>query len=484
MISTKALRVMKFGGASVGDGDCIHRVAEIIADAARQGPILAVISAMQGVTDCLIQAARDSALGDTRIGSEVSATLRLLHLRALDRLISDAHSYTLLAAEIEYLIEETAKLCLQAAKRHTLTPCMLDAIASVGERLSARLVAGALRATGQPGVFVDATELISTNDVHGEAEPLIDRTRAQARARLLPLLNAGAIPIVTGFIGSTTRTVLTTLGRGGSDYSATILGAVLQAEEIILWKDVGGILTADPRLISEARSQPSISYEEANELASLGVKALHPKTLRPVMDAPIPVLIRNSFATEIAGTTITPKGEATQNRVKAVVALGEVCLIAVAVRRHHNQGLKGATTKPVNFISGLRTSFVPVLKLAAKYEVCFITNKSATHVAVKALRDAFALQTEHIVVHWNIAVVAVIGAGICDTPEIATRLYRLLESKGVRIIASGYSTSENNISMVVQAEDSRRTLAAVHREFKLAQLPTLSHSELTVRAEL
>ncbi|HEX8174912.1 MAG TPA: aspartate kinase [Pyrinomonadaceae bacterium] len=473
---------MKFGGTSVGDAECIRRTAEIIACAAMQRSVVTVVSAMCGVTDRLIQVAKRSATGETSAATELVAALRQSHFATLDSLISDSRSYSRLAAETERLINEASRLCLETARARKLTPRMLDAIASIGERLSARLVAGALCALKQPGVVVDATELIVTNELHAAAEPLMEHTRERARARLLPLLNDGALPVVTGFIGATTGSVLTTLGRGGSDYSATILGAVLDAEEIILWTDVDGILTADPRLISEARTQPRLSYGEAHDLASFGAKSLHPKTLRPVMEVGIPVHIRNSFAAESPGTIITPGGDARESRVKAVVALSEVCLIAVSGERIND--LQDKMGKSAGLISGLRASFQPLVKLSTDCEVCFITNKTSARRAVKSLRHALALQMERITINWNIGVVAVIGDGVRDAPEIAARLRLVLESEGIKLITIGHGASKNNISVVVEAEELRRTLVALHREFKLGQHAPAPHVQLTVAAEL
>jgi bifunctional aspartokinase / homoserine dehydrogenase 1 len=468
MIVRKNLRVMKFGGTSVGDAECIRRVAAIIAAAALQGPVVAVTSAMSGVTDRLIQAARCSATGDTSVASEVSAALRQLHLDVLNVLVSDPHSHSVLAAEIDQLSNETSRLCLETAQRQELTPRLLDAITSIGERLSTRLVAGALQAMGKPAVVVEATELIITNDLHGRAEPLMDHTRERARARLLPLLNEGAIPVVTGFIGATTRSVITTLGRGGSDYSATILGAVLKAKEVVLWKDVNGILTADPRVISEARNQPSLSYREATDLALFGAKALHLKTLQPVMAAGIPVQIRNSFASENPGTTITSRGQVRENRVKAVASLSEACLIAVRGWRLKNS--PDVISKRVSFISELRTSFLPLLHRSAANEVCFISDETGTRRAVKALRNTFGQQLEQVIVTWNVAVVAVIGDGIRDMPKIASRLGSALESEGIKPITIGRGTSASNICVVIETAALRRALAALHREFRLGEL--------------
>jgi bifunctional aspartokinase / homoserine dehydrogenase 1 len=482
MTTRKQLRVMKFGGTSVGDAKCIRSVVEIITEAARQGPVVAVVSAMSGVTDFLIRAAHRSATGQTSVADELGTALRQLHLAALDSLVSDPFSYSRLAGEMEDLINETFLLCLKTARTRKLTPRMLDTIASVGERLSTRLIAGALCASGQPGVVVEATQLIITNALHTAAEPLMQQTRERARARLLPMLDDGAIPVVTGFIGATTRSVLTTLGRGGSDYSASILGAVLDAKEIILWTDVDGILTADPRLISEARTQSCLSYGEATDLASFGAKGLHPKTLHPVMEAGIPVHIRNSFAAESSGTTITCRGDERDVCVKALTVLGEVCLIAVNGFRI--KGSQDVITKAVSLISDLPASLLPLLTFSPEYKFCFITSKTASRHVVKALRYALALPMEHIIVKWNVAVVTAVGDGIRNLPGIRERLCGALESEGIQIITIGHGVSENNTSVVIEAAEIRRGLAALHREFKLEQPALAPHLSLTVAAEL
>src|SRR5436305_488539 len=326
------LKVMKFGGTSVGDAERIRGAAEIVAGAARRGKVLAVVSAMSGVTNRLIAAARASAGGDARAGEELREALREQHAAAIEALISDEAARARLTAEAEQIVKDAATLCRGTAMLRELTPRALDSISSAGERLSARLMAGALEELGQRAAAVEATEVIVTDDEHGRAEPLMEETRVRASGRLLPLLAEGVVPVVTGFIGATRAGTLTTLGRGGSDYSATILGAALDAAEIIIWTDVDGVMTADPRLVADARTINEISYAEAAELAYFGAKVLHPKTLRPVAEASVPVWIRNSFEPGRGGTKITPGGRPSSSGVKAITAIPDVSLITVGGR--------------------------------------------------------------------------------------------------------------------------------------------------------
>ncbi|MGC1675148.1 MAG: aspartate kinase, partial [Candidatus Acidiferrales bacterium] len=237
------LQVMKFGGTSVGDASCIARVTEIVAKSARQNPVVVVVSAMSGVTNRLIEASTCSEAGDRDRASALLQVLREQHAVALEALIHNPETRKRLALRIDENLREAQRLCEGTALIHELTPRTLDAISSLGERLSAPLVAGALTEQGVRSEAIEATELVVTDSYHGAAEPLMDLTHQRSEAHLRPLLQQGIVPVVTGFIGATTDGVLTTLGRGGSDYSATILGGALAADEVIIWTDVNGVLS-------------------------------------------------------------------------------------------------------------------------------------------------------------------------------------------------------------------------------------------------
>ena len=272
-----ALCVMKFGGTSVGDASCIRRAAEIVKAAAAQRPVVVVVSAMSGVTNRLIEGARQAEAGEEENLRGLVEELREQHDAAANGLVKDAKRRKAIAAGCAEAFAELERLLRGTALLRELTPRALDAISGIGERLSAPLVAGAIAALGLQSETVSATEIIVTDAHYGRAEPLMAQTRKRAEARLRPMLNEGVVPVVTGFIAATLDGVQTTLGRGGSDYSATILGAALGAGETIIWTDVDGVKTADPRLVPEARTLPEISYNEAAELAYFGAKVLHPE---------------------------------------------------------------------------------------------------------------------------------------------------------------------------------------------------------------
>ncbi len=469
---SEKIRVMKFGGTSVGDAACIRRAAEIVAAAASggEGALVVVVSAMGGVTNQLIRAARASETGDARASGELAVALRTQHLTAIETLVSETDARTRLAAEIEPILEEATSLCRGTALLRELTPRALDAISGAGERLSARLLASALCELKIKGVAVEASELIITDGAHGQAEPLMSRTRERASARLLPLIKEGAIPVVTGFIAATAEGTSTTLGRGGSDYSATILGAALEAEEVIIWTDVDGVLTADPRLVPAARTLREISYNEAAELAYFGAKVLHPKTLRPVAEAGIPVWIRNSFAPERRGTKITQTGHPTARGVKAITAIKDVSLITVGGRGI--VGVHGVAAKTFAATANARANVLLISQSSSQNDICFVVNSEDVARTVESLRETFALdlahrQVEHITVTPEIAVVAVVGDKMRGTPGIAGRTFSALGNADINIIAIAQGSSEYNVSFIVEADALRAAVLAVHSEFGL-----------------
>lgn len=464
------LQVMKFGGTSVGNGECISRAADIVARASEEGSVVAVVSAMGGVTNRLMEAAQASAEGDMAAGGNLAETLRRQHQEAVEILIGDGDKRAQLAAELNKIIDAVTGLCRGTALLRELTPRTLDAISSVGERLSARLLASALRELGLNAVAVEATELIVTDNQSGRAGPLLAETRERATARLAPLLSERSVPVVTGFIGATVDGKLTTLGRGGSDYSATILGAVLDAKKIIIWTDVDGVLTADPRLVPEARTLQEISYNEAAELAYFGAKVLHPKTLRPVSEAGIPVWIRNSFFPERDGTKITAMGHPTRRGVKAITAMSNVTLITVGGRGI--VGLPGVAAKTFTAAASAQANVLLISQSSSGNDICFIIDSGDAARTVAELRAAFASdlahkEVEHITVNEDIAIVAVVGERMRGTPGIAGRTFSALGRRRINIIAIAQGSSEYNVSLVVDAGVMGEVVQALHNEFGL-----------------
>jgi aspartate kinase len=471
-VMKQEIRIMKFGGTSMGDAACIRRAAEIVAAAATESALVVVVSAMGGVTNQLIEVAHDCAKGNTQAAADLAATLREQHHSAANILGSNNEKREQLTTGIDGVIEDITSLCLGTALLRELTPRTLDSISSGGERLSARLFASALEELGLVSVAIDATELIVTDNFSGRATPLMDQTRARATAKLLPILEGQSVPVVTGFIGATLSGTLTTLGRGGSDYSATILAAALDASDVIIWTDVDGVLTADPRLVPEARTLLEISYNEAAELAYFGAKVLHPKTLRPVSEAGIPVWIRNTFAPERQGTKITASGHPTARGVKAITAITDVTLVTIGGRGI--VGLPGVAGKTFTAVASAQANVLLISQSSSENDICFIVNSADAAATVEKLREAFAhdlghMDVEHITVNSEIAIIAVVGDRMRGMPGIAGRTFSALGRRGINIIAIAQGSSEFNVSFAVESSIMRDAVQALHREFDLEQ---------------
>src|SRR5246127_2041633 len=332
------------------------------------------------------------------------------------------------------------------------------------------MFASALSELGVRGVAIEATELIVTDSYHGGAEPIIDVTRQRCEGRLRPLLQKGVVPVITGFIGASQDGALTTLGRGGSDYSATILSAALVADEVIIWTDVDGVLTADPRLVPDARIIPEISYREAAELAYFGAKVLHPKTLRAVMPAGIPVWIRNSFAPDRPGTKISQRGRSIGGGVKALTAIRDVALISVG-----GPGIVGVPDvvgRTFSTTAELRANVLLISPSSSQNDICFIVAAGDAQRTVEALRREFAQDlshevVDHITVDPKIAIVAVVGENMRGTRGVAGRTFAAMGRDNVNIIAIAQGSSETNISFVVEDSAMKQALLTAHREFGL-----------------
>jgi bifunctional aspartokinase / homoserine dehydrogenase 1 len=464
------LQVMKFGGTSVGSAECIARVAQIIAKGARESRCVAVVSAMSGVTNQLIDAAKTAQTGNGQGAAAVMEGLRSQHEKALVALVQSQEERARIRKILDAALADGARFCEGTALLRELSPRTMDVISSLGERLSAPLVSAAVKELGLASEAVDATDLIVTDEFHGGAEPQMEHTRERSKARIVPSLERGIVPVVTGFLGATPNGELTTLGRGGSDYSATILGAALDANEVIIWTDVDGVLTADPRLVPDAQTIPEISYREAAELAYFGAKVLHPKTLRPVVQAGIPVWIRNSFAPEKRGTKITPQGQNIRGGVKALTAIRDVTLISVG--GPGIIGLPDVVGRTFSTTAEVRANVLLISQSSSQNDICFGIYSGDAQKTVDALRKEFAQdldhhKVEHIRVDPHIAIVAVVGQNMCGTPGIAGKTFNAMGKAGVNLIAIAQGSSETNISFVIQEQSVVVALQRLHEEFGL-----------------
>jgi len=460
-------RTMKFGGTSVGDGASIRRTAELIAASAAEGyAVTAVVSAMSGVTDALGAAARAAEHGQADVFRSTRMQLLTKHLQAIATCVP-ADERDAIGEQVSGLLDQLLRICESVAVLGELTDRGLDAILALGERMSSRIVSGCLRGLGVPSEAVEATRLVITDSRYGSATPLLDETRRATRDVLLPLLEKGVTPIVTGFIGATAVGVTTTLGRGGSDYSAALLGAAVDSEEVWIWTDVDGVMTADPRLVPGARSLPEISYAEAAELAYFGAKVLHPKTMLPAQTAGIPIRIKNTFSPDHPGTLITADAPASSHRVRGITAMKGLSVVTVQGRGM--LGVPGIAAKVFTAVAREGISVLVITQSSSEQNICFVIPGSATERAIAALEAEFVLERarqdiDEISAQPDVGVVAVVGSGMKGTPGIAARVFSALGDRGINVICIAQGSSENNLSFVLDQADIAAAVRAVHDE--------------------
>ncbi|MCB0073526.1 MAG: aspartate kinase [Caldilineaceae bacterium] len=468
---------MKFGGTSVGSVDAFKQVVGIVQRAVEQeaaGPrpgVIVITSAMSGVTNTLIEAAERASRGDENYYVEARDSLLLKHQHVAGQFIENGADRAALAQVLDDRLHQLERLCGSIAVLGELTNRGLDVVSGLGERMSAPLLAAVLCAGGVPAEAVDAGEIVITDDVHGGAAPIMALTEERCRARLLPLLEQGIVPVVTGFVGSTVSGVPSTLGRGGSDYSAAIVGAVLDADEIQIWTDVNGVLTADPRIVANARSLNELSYEEVAELAYYGAKVLHPKTVTPAIEKQIPLRVLNTFAPEHPGTRIVARTDvAGGGTVKAITAIRNMHLITVAGRGM--MGVPGIAARTFGSVARVGANVLMISQSSSEQSICFVVPQSSADDVISALREEFERELERHYIdeisgHANVVIVAVVGSGMRGTPGLAAGIFNAVGAHKINVIAIAQGSSEANVSLVIDDADTAKAVQSIHDTFEL-----------------
>ncbi|HMR97705.1 MAG TPA: aspartate kinase [Anaerolineales bacterium] len=463
--------VMKFGGTSVGSADALTRAVEIIRDAKRDwARVVVVTSAMSSVTDLLLSSANRSV--GASVGADgrpplqnIESILREKHFSAADALIKDETLREQTKTEINSLILSLVDLCKAIAVIGEASPRALDAVASLGERMSVRLLAGVVNEAGIKAQWTESTSFVVTNAHFQNANPDFKVTSEKTRAVLNPILDAGIIPITTGFIGATPDGVITTLGRGGSDYSAAIIGKALPADEVWIWTDVDGVMTTDPRIVKEAQTLPEISYGEIAELAYYGAKVLHPKTIRPVVEAGIGLRICNTFNPSHAGTRLTSNGKKNGRVIKAVTAIQKQRLVTIEGRGM--LGVPGVAARAFGAVASTGTSVPLITQASSEQSICFAVPSETATTVTTALEETFAREIEDNDIDrvWStddISIVTVVGAGMRHTPGVAGQVFSRLGEEDVNVLAIAQGSSEVSISLVVDARDTEHAVKALH----------------------
>lgn len=462
---------MKFGGTSVGNAQRIKSVAKIVVDYfQKNGKVVVVVSAMSGVTDRLLACVKMAVMKDRVELDRNFSILRQLHIKTVHELNLDNGEKEELLVTIENYFSQLKKILDSMFFMGEATDRGLDLVASFGERLSIHLVTQAIKKLGVDACAIEATDLIVTDDNFTNANPLLEESTKKVKAILPILLGRNITPVVTGFIGATQNGDITTLGRGGSDFSATIIGYCLDASEVWIWTDVDGVMTADPKIVRDAKTLPRISYNEGAELSYFGAKVLHPRTLIPAVAKKIPVWIKNSFNPEVKGTEIAHDRNGNGHGVKAITSIKGLSL--VTVQGNGMVGVPGTVAKLFGALAERGINVMFISQASSEHNISFIVRKQDGAKTREILKDAFQLELMHkrienISLEDDVAIIAVVGEGMRSKPGISGKTFTALGDRKVNIIAIAQGSSELNISMVIKEQDLIQAVRGIHKTFQL-----------------
>lgn len=453
------LEVWKFGGAALADARAIQKAAERIA--AHEGPIVVVASALSGITDLLLS-----------MTPEAGVAFRKKHHQAAKALLSGS----VLQRYLQELDASARQFDEVSAAIHILghvSPRAQDTLIARGEQMSARLLAATLAGMHRRTMYVDALEIVRTDDVHGGATPRLDETGALARKVLKPLVASRTIPVVPGFIGRAPDGSVATLGRGGTDLTATVIARALRARLVVLWKDVPGIMTADPRMVPDARVIPQLHHREAAEVAHYGAKVLHPRALIPIAGTRITIRVRSFIDPDAPGTEVSSRQSLKNYPVKSLAVLPAQAVINVAGRGM--VGVPGIAARTFTSVSAEGLSVSTIFQASSESSIGFTVPDSQAARAVACLRKGLREEITHgwidgVTARTSMSVVAVVGDGMAGTPGISARVFTALEAGGINVVAIAQGSSERNISFVVAAADAAEAARRVHAAFQLSKI--------------
>ncbi len=455
---------MKFGGTSVGDIQRLREVASIVRSNLPNNPVV-VASAMGGVTNILLETAQLAVQRDALRVEKNIELLREKHFSIVEALVQNPDRKRDLLEGHSRNFQELANLYHGVSLLRELSIRSLDAIASFGEILSCMQIAAILSDSGIAAEFVDSRQLVRTDSRFGEAGVDFSVTNDRIRERILPLLLKKIVPVVTGFIGSTEDGLTTTLGRSGSDYTGSIVGAALGSEEIWIWTDVDGVMTADPRYVKGAVVLPQISYREAAEMSYFGAKVIHPKTMLPAIENEIPIRIKNTFNPSHPGTLIAAVSNSVERVVKNVTSIDNLGL--VAVEGNGMVGVPGVSARIFDTLARVQVNVMMISQASSEHNICVVIPQKDCARAVRELRAEFEMDIarktiDDIKLQEPMSIVAVVGEGMKGLRGIAGRTFSAVAQAGVNIVAIAQGSSELNISLLVEQADARKAVEAIH----------------------
>jgi aspartate kinase len=444
---------MKFGGTSVGDAAAFERVFQVVSMQTEVQPVV-VVSAMTGVTDALLNAVDVAKKGDFA-GAYASLEPHFdRHIEVSKHFIPEGSS-NLFDTELEFARGEISDLLMRVSRRSLPLQMLKDAIVSYGEQLSSRLLSEVLKAKGINARQMDARRIIVTDDEYGAAQPIWNETEELVKVELLPLIETGEVPILGGFIAGSRSGETTTLGRGGSDYSAALVAAALDARELQIWTDVTGVMTCDPRICGDARTIPVLSYEEAAELAYFGAKVLHPKTIKPAVDHGIPVRVCNTFEPHEVGTMVLSRSDVSPNKIKSIAHKKNITILRITSARM--LGSYGFMSALFQIFERYRT----VIDVISTSEVSVALTLDNTAELEKIAADLGRLGD--VEVERGYAVICVVGEGLRASTGMASKIFSTIDDVSIALVSHGASSV--NLTFVVHEEDAASVIRKLHSSF-------------------
>lgn len=460
--------VMKFGGTSVGSADAIRQSAQIIKDQKENWEnLVVVVSAMSGITNKLIQSAKAAAKNDIESTTQCIEAIHQQHQEAINALLPEGSERSALESDVFQLLEQLTTYIKSIQVMGEVTPRGMDTISSLGERINARMLAALLRAQGTPSQAVEATQLIVTDDNFQNAAPLMEFSRTAIQKYIPALFHQGFVPVVTGFIAANQEGITTTLGRGGSDYTAAILADCLDADEVWIWTDVDGVLSADPRIVPAAQPIPELSFAEVGELAYFGAKVLHPKTIRPVVSRNMPLWVKNTFNPSFPGTRISQTPEREKGAITAVTTIRNLSILTVEGRGM--LGVPGIAARCFGAVARQGASVLMISQSSSEQSICFTIPAEHTQEVIASIEEEMSLElhrgdVDRVWARENVTIVTIIGSGMRETPGVSARIFGALGEAQINVIAIAQGSSEYSISLVVMEDDAQEAVRAIHAE--------------------
>jgi len=463
--------VMKFGGTAVDSPDKVRHIAQLVQSHKKGNEVVCVVSAVRGMTDGLLSITDSVRRGDKTSLDDFVKRCADIHMQIVQGAISDKELKNEALATIKNIINELEDVLGGIVLLGEVTTKSLDYLLSFGERLSTPIVSYALQDLGIESEHLTGKEAgIFTDSNFGEARPLIDTTKLKVSHKLEPMLKQNIVPVITGFIGADQYGNITTIGRGGSDYTATIIAASISAEEVWLWSDVDGLMTADPKLVMNARVLKEVSFAEAMEMALFGAKYMHPRALEPVVDTKIPIRIRNTFNVNHSGTIITQNpSKESQNIVKSVSVIRHTALIDVS--GGSMVGTPGTAAKIFDTLAKNRINIMMISQSPSESSISMLVRKTDLDKAITTLElNLLGKVIKQIHVNDDVAVIAVVGSGMRGIKGVAAKVFGAVAKHDVNVIMITQGSSELNLAFVVNDRDCEQAARALHEEFELAKV--------------